>query len=189
MVNTGWTLVMMMQSSDFNTLRYDSAYWSNDATLAETTLDPKVDVNMKNLAYSYLPVNKMRFDIVSVNNSRIMNVVGSSAKALLSGAFISGPFSRGDYISWLSDVSSTNFDGQPNCNAQGIQVSVSGSGQYCNCRFGISMNNENDCASNDAAVGIGCHTNSFYVNRFSAAGGHRWNPSERYSRRGWIYVK
>ena len=58
-------------------------------------------------------------------------------------------------------------------------------------RFGITMNNENECNSNDSSIGFGCYTNneSTSGDRNCAAGGFRWNATVRYPKNGWIFVK
>jgi len=60
------------------------------------------------------------------------------------------------------------FDGQPNCNVEGIndaQVNSGGCAQYpggyCSrARLGILFNNENDCLTPDTAEGFGLYTYS-----------------------------
>ena len=53
------------------------------------------------------------------------------------------------------------------------------------------MHNENECNSNDSAIGFGCYTNnnSSSGTRNCAAGGFRWNGTVRYPYNGWIWVK
>jgi hypothetical protein len=187
MTGGGWTLVVKVRSGDADTFRYDSANWTGTGTLNPTSLDPAVDENMKSLAYSQLPVSEIRFDLVTVGNSRTETVSAASLRAVLTGGFRASSYSRGQMLSWLSDVSASEFDNQPNCNVIGIQ----GSGpDPANCRYGIIMNNENTCSSADAAIGFGCHTNNYSPDgRWTGAGGHRWSPTTRYMRRGWIWVR
>jgi hypothetical protein len=58
-------------------------------------------------------------------------------------------------------------------------------------RFGITMNNENECNSNDSSIGFGIYTNNQNTSgdRNAAAGGFRWNGTVRYPRSGFIFVK
>ncbi len=58
----------------------------------------------------------------------------------------------------------------------GITARTAGSRVY-----GITMNNENECNSNDSWIGFGCgHT---------SCGGLTWSPSNTIARKGWIFVR
>jgi hypothetical protein len=58
---------------------------------------------------------------------------------------------------------------------------------FAQCRFGLSMNNENDCGSPDASIGFGCYRGFDGVS--VGAGSFAYAPSAAYPRRGWIYIR
>ena len=97
---------------------------------------------------------------------------------------------REDFLQWMMSVGvhRNNWDNQPHCNRVGFYRSDSNA---TGMRFGITMNNENECNSNDSAIGFGCYTNGQNTSgdRNCAAGGFRWNGTTRYPRSGFIFVK
>ena len=97
---------------------------------------------------------------------------------------------REDFLQWMmsTGVHRNNWDNQPHCNRVGFYRSDSSN---TGMRFGITMNNENECNSNDSAIGFGCYTNNQNTSgdRNCAAGGFRWNGTTRYARSGFIFVK
>lgn len=111
------------------------------------------------------------------------------------GAFTGGQTNissvdRENFLSWIGNtgISRNNWDNQPHCNRIGFNRTDSSS---TGMRFGITMNNENECNSNDSAIGFGCYTNnqSTSGDRNCAAGGFRWSGTVRYPKNGWIFVK
>lgn len=185
-MNGGWTLVLKVQSSDQTTFAYNSAEWTATTALNADSLDPSLDANMRSLAYSRLPVSEMRLDLVTQGNSIIESISGTSARALLTGSAQSRSTSRTTYLSWLSNVANSSWNNQLYCNVRGFNVSTSGPS---NCRYGIIMNNENNCDSSDSAIGFGCRTNGSTTDRSTASGGHTWDPTAEYARAGWIWVR
>jgi large repetitive protein len=184
----GWTLVLMTASNDPTTFEYDSQYWDSTALINETVTDPTTDDNMKNEAYNSLPFIEVRLDMSTQGNSHILASTQNSALTLFNGPQlgITG-FNRNNFLDWI-DVSNSNWNNQPNCNAIGFNLSVDGG--EARCRYGITMNNENDCNTNDSAIGFGCFTQFTNVPvRNIACGGFRWSTDTRYNRRGWIYVR
>ena len=184
----GWTLVLMTrlvpgneQPSNFT---YGSQYWDSTAVLNETTTDPTVDQDMKNEAYNSLPFVEVRLDMTTAGNSHILSTTQDSALSLFTGGHVGVTYSRTDFLNWI-DVGNSNWNNQPNCNVKGFQITVTGG----RCRYGISMNNEGNCSSNDAAIGFGCYTPFNVPLRVISSGGFRWAPDVRYNRRGWIYVR
>ncbi|HCP47825.1 MAG TPA: hypothetical protein DIU15_17425, partial [Deltaproteobacteria bacterium] len=180
----GWTMILMVDSGDIDTFRYDSSYWTSTALLNETITNPAINDNMKNQAYNNLSFTEIRFDMASLGNSHTITHPSTSALAVFTGPHVDPGLSRADYLDWIPEANS-EWDNQLNCNTKGFQVSVS----QGNCRYGISMNNENECNSNDSAVGFGCHTNNYFANRTTACGGHRWSPDVAYPYKGWIFVR
>ena len=181
----GWTLVMMVKSDDPNTLKYNSTYWATTALLNESVTDPTENQNVKNEAYNSLAFTEIRLDLSSHGNSHIVTTTQSSAHALFNGPYLGVSYSRTDYLNWI-DQSNSSWNNQPHCNIRGFQVGIN---EVWKCRYGITMNNENACSSNDSAIGFGCHTQNYHPGRFVASGGFRWSPDTRYNRKGWIYVR
>lgn len=97
---------------------------------------------------------------------------------------------REDFLQWMMSVGvhRNNWDNQPYCNRVGFYRQDSSS---TGMRFGITMNNENECNSNDSSIGFGIYTNNQNASgdRNAAAGGFRWNGTVRYPRSGFIFVK
>ena len=184
----GWTLVLKINSLDSTTLRYDSSYWSNDILLNNTDTSLTLNQNMKNLGFSVMPVNLVKFCMTSTSNCKIENKVSTSLKTILNTTSTT-KYTRNDFISWIP-TSSSNWTNEPNCNHIGYNISGGSAGGFYGCRFGISMNNENDCLSNDASIGIGCGTNNFATtDRYSSSGGNQWSPNLNYQYQGWIFIK
>ena len=139
---------------------------------------------MKNQAYHSLSFSQIKLSINTIGNAHTISTSQNNAYDLFTGSHYDPGFSRGDYLNWHPQ-SNSQWDNQPHCNKKGFQPSAS----QTNCRYGITMNNENECNSNDSAIGFGCHTNSYYPNRTTSAGGHRWSPDQAYPTRGWIFVR
>ncbi len=131
-----------------------------------------------------MPVNLVKFCMSSTSNCKIETKVSTSLKTILNTTSAT-KYTRNDFISWIP-TSSSNWTNEPNCNHTGYNIS----GPFYGCRFGISINNENDCLSNDAAIGIGCGTNGFATtDRYSSSGGNQWNPNLSYQYQSWIFIK
>jgi hypothetical protein len=187
--NAGWTLIMKMSSSDHETLRYDSAQWSSTTDLNPDSVDPAVDANHKNAGYSSLGFTEIRMAIGAQTNTHQVTLTRASARDLFTGSTVATPYTRAQFISW-SQQASSNWDNQPNCNNAGFNVNLNpGPGAQTACRYGITMNNEADCNTNDSTIGIGCHSNNFAANRYTAAGSSRWATDQRFPLRGWVWVR
>ena len=48
------------------------------------------------------------------------------------------------------------YSSEPYCNVSGFNLAPAGT-YFAQCRFGLIMNNENDCDSPDASIGFGCY--------------------------------
>ena len=145
------------------------------------------------LYYDFAITDKMRVSLNTFNNyldeTSGGNIVGKTLKECMTYTFntLSTDRSRADFLNWMAGAgtAASNWDNQPNCNTRGFNVSVSSG----NNRWGISMNNEGDCASNDSSIGLGSHTNSYAVGRHTNAGGSRWSPDQAYHYNAWVWVK
>jgi hypothetical protein len=175
--NGGWTLVMKMTAG--NTFAYSSAYWSDSNTLNVTDTNPDNDADMKNAGYNLIAFTQIRFELATRGNAQTISITRSSAKDLFTGSNVDTPYSRGDLLSWTGR-STSQWDNQPYCNVKGFNAQAN-TGK---CRYGITMNNENECNSNDSAVGFGCDVGDM------SAGYDTWgNCCESFRTRGWIYVR
>ena len=86
-------------------------------------------------------------------------------------------YDRADFLTWAYDRPNSQWDNQPHCNVRGFNVDVS-----LDCRYGIMMNNENDCNSCDSWVGFGCSG--------LACSADTWSQTiETVHYRGWIFVR
>jgi hypothetical protein len=83
-------------------------------------------------------------------------------------------------------TSDSAYASEPDCNVSGYNLTVGG-GIASQCRFGLIMNNENDCGTPDAAIGFGCYRT--FDGTSVAAGSFTWEPSAVYSKRGWIFIR
>eukprot|EP00729_Bicosta_minor_P002489 gene2489-5730_t len=171
---------------------YHSDLWTDANVLNADEANVKVG-DMKNRGYSEMPFTKIKF-VFGTNQAKnflIEDNVGKqdSARKLFTSSQRNNKHGRGQFINAVSPFSGGNqWGNQPNCNAKGFNVVVDG-GQH-RCRYGISMNNENDCSSNDASIGFGCYSNNNCCDqRRIGAGGSRWSPDKRYPTAGYIWVK
>ena len=116
-----------------------------------------------------------------------MKIVLAASSQARSG-YKRSKFSRNNFISLVAPYSGGNqWNNQPNCNRRGFNLNE-GDGQH-RCRWGISMNNENNCGSNDASIGFGCFSNSNCCSqRRFGAGGSRWSGDRRFATAGWILI-
>ena len=194
MDNGGYMLVAKISSSNLDTWLYNGSNWTTSVPVNESGVQTLANEDaVSRLYYETLTTAGLRLCLGSVSNGLIESRVGVTAKSVFTGSQSGSSNSRAQFLSWFqtgTGQSSTNFDNQPNCNTAGFNVtSVSGAAM----RWGITMNNEADCSSNDAAVGFGTYTNSYPTPaqgvRNVAAGGHRWNPDARYSAQGFIFIK
>ena len=87
-------------------------------------------------------------------------------------------------MSWdpLSDAS---YGNQPYCNVAGYNLTP-GRTDHARCRFGLLMNNENECGSPDSAIGFGCDRS---YSGYALGAGSFTLTAGAYPRRGWIFVR
>ncbi|MEC9071433.1 MAG: fibrinogen-like YCDxxxxGGGW domain-containing protein, partial [Myxococcota bacterium] len=176
MTNGGWTLVLKLSDNDTSSFKYDSGQWSSSEPINSDSLDPDDNVTMKSQAYSTVPFTEIRMDMGSLGNSLKENISRDAARDLFTGGHVNSSYGRTDFFNWV-DEPSNFWDTQPHCNVHGFNVTNSSA----KCRYGISMNNEGDCNSNDSWVGLGCHHLS--------AGAVSWNPGATYARQAWVFVR
>jgi len=141
--------------------------------------------------YEYNMKVGFRMCLGTITNALTEIYSGGTPRSAFTGSQRSNQNGRSNFLSWFTTGTgqpSSVFDNQPYCNTSGFNVtSVSAAA----LRWGITMNNENDCASNDSAVGFGTYTNNQSSSgvRNVQAGGHRWNGDERFPAQGYIFVR
>jgi hypothetical protein len=172
---------------------YNGANWGATTPSNEsecTTLTSADGVNRG--YYGYTLQSNFRLCLGNINNAITVNISGTNARAVFTGSQrdLNAQLTRGQMLTWFTagtGTTQTVFDNQPFCNRIGFQRNDSASAQM---RFGITMNNENDCNSNDSSVGFGTFTNGQPTGpRAIPAGGHRWSPDQQFSAIGYIFVQ
>ena len=139
----GWTL--LLKSSGDSTLGYDASLWTDFSLLNadDETLDPD---NAKYEAFTSLPLYELRGCFPDQGDHCIFgDELGyGTAQELFSGGYTQiGSGHDGQlYSGWST---------QPNCQEFGVNTPY----QYQRVRFGLTANQENDCNTNDTAVGFG----------------------------------
>lgn len=169
---------------------YSGANWS-----ATSEVNSSAGANINNgdcvtkAYYEYNLTTGFRMCLGTPSNALTEPFSGNTARSRFTGSQLTTTNNRSQFLSWFSTgtgTSSSVFDNQPYCNQGGFNhTSVSA----VTMRWGWTMNNENDCNSNDSAIGFGTATNNNYGVRNVSAGGHRWNPDERFPAQGFIFVK
>ena len=186
-VNTGWS--------------YSGSYWSANSL---TTIAPEeacIDTTRGNgqtrayygytTTYGFRMVLGMSGTTALLTNALEIQRSGTTPLNAFTGSQfnLDSQLYRADFMTWITraGVDSSNWDNQPNCNRIGMNRTDSSSSAM---RFGITMNNEGDCNSNDAAIGFGTYTNNDTGGiRNIQSGGHRWSGDARYPIQGYIFVK
>jgi len=176
----GWTLILMAPNSgsDFG---YDSAAWTNTATVNPNVTDPSMNVAMKSPAFSTLGFTSMRFCLGSLSGCLNESVTAGSAREVFAGGERAFNRSPGDFTAM-------GYIGGYGCQRNGINVYDvgAGAGARARCRYGILMNNESTCeGSVDGGRGLGCR--GYYGAQISAGQGDGIVPFAL--TRGFILVR
>lgn len=172
---------------------YGGANWSATSPSNETncqTLTSNDGVTRG--YYGYNIQSNLRLCLGSTTNAITLSFSNTNCRSIFTGSTINlnSVLNRATMLNWFqtgTGTSFTVFDNQPFCNRIGINRSDSASQAM---RFGITMNNENDCSSNDSSVGFGTYTNGNTTGpRAIPAGGHRWSPDAQYPAVGYIFAQ
>jgi hypothetical protein len=143
MNNGGWTL--LLKSSGDTTLHYDNALWIDTNLLNQSSIDTSA-VNAKLETYTRLPISELRGCFPTQNNHCIyasLNVTATARSIFAGGSIqVGAGFNGQEYNGW---------SWQPNCHYFGVNTPFA----YRRARFGFTANQENDCSSNDTAIGFG----------------------------------
>ena len=176
----GWMLAAKIyNNSNFN--GYSSADWTSISIFNELQT-PTYAGNIKTNVYNYITaVTGQRLSAGTVTNNLYEVWTGYSMYSLMNATSVNSQNSRTAWLNWQASAGSgipvSNFDSQPNCNQAGTNKNYSHT-----VRIGISMNNENDCSSNDSSVGFGGSSVGY-------SGAASWTPSAATNFTGWIWVK
>jgi Fibrinogen beta and gamma chains, C-terminal globular domain len=143
----GWTLLLKGNGDD--TLSFGSALWG-DATLlnaADLTLQPG---NAKYQSFVSMPISVLRGELDGFPFRQSLPAMNLTAAQLFNGEAIivdtHPTFNTG----------AANWSTQPNCHLFGVNLLYNP--PYTGARFGWSANQENDCLTNDTAIGLGLST-------------------------------
>jgi len=194
MTNGGYMLVAKISSTPTDLWMYGGSYWTGTTPVNESGCQNLTNDNAVNrLYYEFTLQVGFRLCLGTINNALLEAKTGNNARAFFTGSQSSSQNNRSQFLSWFSTGTgqpTSVFDNQLNCNTVGFNVTnISQAGM----RWGITMNNENDCTSNDSAAGMGTFTNNQTTIasgvRNVGAGGHRWNADVRYPALGLIFVR
>ena len=189
----GYILVAKVASTTANNTSwsYNGSNWGSTTAVNESTCtDIGAGDGLNRGYYGYTTTTGFLFSLGSFSNTLQVSRSGVTARnAFTGGQFNMDGMSRSQFMSWINTAgtNSNNWDNQPHCNRIGFNRTDSSATAM---RFGITMNNENDCNSNDSAIGFGTYTNNDTGGtRNIPAGGHRWNGDQKFPHQGYIFVK
>ena len=191
MTNGGYILCGKIPASPADTSNpwsYNGSRWSSSSPVNESQCQNTGSGDALNRAYyEYQTQTGFRFAMSSVTNVLQVARGGVTPRDAFTGSQYNTSLSRNDFLNWIPE-SISQWNNQPQCNRYGFNRTDS---SRTGMRFGHTMNNENECNSNDSAIGFGCYTNnqSSSGDRNCAAGGFRWASTVRYPYNGWIFVK
>eukprot|EP00730_Choanoeca_flexa_P017338 TRINITY_DN8334_c0_g1_i3.p1 TRINITY_DN8334_c0_g1~~TRINITY_DN8334_c0_g1_i3.p1 ORF type:complete len:512 (+),score=75.17 TRINITY_DN8334_c0_g1_i3:1-1536(+) len=182
----GWTLVMKISTHDTQQLDYSSSFWSDNSLLNADSANEEDNINMKNLAYLHLPFEQIRIAMNEKTTVHQHNQASSSVRQLLTGPeILTNAYSRSSYLDFTG-LAHSSWNNQLNCNERGFQLE----GRHYRCRYGMSMNNEDDCFSSDTILGLGCYLDADVRYQCAACSMTWYGPPQTiYARRAWIWVR
>ena len=148
----GWALAMVVNGAS-STFTYSSAYWTNSVLLNSDYPDGSGSTEVKLQSFVDTPGSSIRITMTTPNGNTgaplVLQVpVFTSLRSLFSGSFTATTNALTTWYALVPGGASL----ENNCNMQGINVAQSSQPGY---RIGLHTNNENDCGSNDASLGIG----------------------------------
>jgi hypothetical protein len=176
----GWMLAAKVYNDTTKFNGYNSADWTANSTF-NAAQSPTYSGHIKTDVYNYWPItsNGVRLCIGTLANNLYESWTGYTMSALLNSTTQNSQNSRAQWLAWLDSgggPATSNFDNSPNCNQAGTNKSYSNS-----ARIGLSINNENDCNSNDASIGFGVNP--------GGCGWTTFSPNNSGLLVGWIWVK
>jgi hypothetical protein len=146
----GWTLAMKIDGSK-PTFGYTSSLWTDDELFAEGSADLSA-TEAKLRSFGAVPFESVRVVVVDAGTPRtlVLPIAAASLRDLFAGPSLRTAVGR---PSWLGLFASPSLP--LHCNHEGVNVDYGGLGGYPRVRLGIVANNENDCGSPDAYLGVG----------------------------------
>jgi hypothetical protein len=193
MTNGAYMLAATIDNSTDDNWMWGGSYWQVTSPLNESGTTTLANSDSINRLYYEYTMSSIRCCLGSKGNALQYTYSGTAKTLFNSGRSTS--FGRSAWMSWAVNggigVSSSQWDNQPNCNAEGFGIRAGSADSYG--RFFIGMNNEGPCDSNDSGIGFGWYSNGYATvaqgNRNTNAGGSTWNPDARYPGVGYIFVK
>jgi hypothetical protein len=187
MTNGQYMLVATLANDDSGWY-YNGGYWTATSTTNEGgAISLGTSTVVTRLFYEYTCTTGVRHCLGTGNYNNGLNDSWTSTPKSAYITTHSSSNSRAQIMSWFqtgTGTSSSVFDNQPNCNS----VGYNGVAPYANARWGISMNNEGDCSSNDSCAGFGLDRGG-EAGRQASAGGVTWSPNTKFQGVGYIFAK
>jgi len=143
--NGGWTL--LLKATGDSTLSYNASAWTDGNLLNATDLTTEAG-NAKYQSFLSLPVTTLRGELDGFRYTQTF--ANMTAQQIFSGnAAIVMDYSKFNF-------GAPNWSTQPYCQIFGVNTPF----DYARTRFGWSANEQNDCSSNDTAIGLGLIDNA-----------------------------
>jgi hypothetical protein len=172
---------------------FAGANWTRTTTLNESAIANNSAGDAVGRAYyEHRLTTGFAMALSTVTNTLTFTRPGGTPREALAGSTstnLESQLSRSNFMTWIANAGTpaSNWDNQPNSNR--IRLNSLNELPAVSMRFGITMNNEADDLSNDSAIGFGTVTNNDPTGlRNIAAGGHRWNPDQKFPYQGFIFV-
>eukprot|EP00730_Choanoeca_flexa_P001973 TRINITY_DN10864_c0_g1_i1.p1 TRINITY_DN10864_c0_g1~~TRINITY_DN10864_c0_g1_i1.p1 ORF type:complete len:577 (+),score=136.93 TRINITY_DN10864_c0_g1_i1:1748-3478(+) len=186
-----WTLVMKIPSDQSNgNFFYDSAYWWDSMSVNADKTDLMSDVELVHPFYHSMPIQGIRLAMGNLTRYHNHSISRSSAQALFTGdEILVNYYSRQDFLDLMPVDKRNRWNGQDNCNERAFQIRDE-SGVFC--RYGIAMNNEDECRTSDSSLGFGCKQISRSTKSYGAGGMEVFNSfwtGRNIFLQGWIFVR
>ncbi|HEX8106340.1 MAG TPA: DUF4215 domain-containing protein [Kofleriaceae bacterium] len=136
----GWTL--LLKATGDTTLGYSASAWTDDSLLNASDLTTQPG-NAKYRSFLSLPVTTLRGELDGFRYTK--NFPGKTAQQIFQGP--------DDYVNGFPTFNSgaLYWSTQPFCQIFGVNTPFT----HTQTRFGWSANEQNDCTSNDTAIGLG----------------------------------
>jgi len=133
--------IAMTVNGGSSLLKYNSKYWT-DSTIGDLgSGNSKTDLFLEKMDSVFITFNG--------GYTVQLSLGGKSLQEVFKGGYMKTSLSVSNFASF-----GKNYGMQPHCNKQGFDVSVGGK----KARFGLIMNNENDCRTPDSMIGAGLST-------------------------------
>ena len=150
----GWELALRTDGRT-PTFGYDSPLWT-DASLLNANVSARA-TDAKLAGFLYQPGNELLVRLTAPGGGqrgsdlRLSLPSFASPLALFSGGYVSTSVSRANWSSLVPGGATFEAD----CNAQGVNLQLRAGQHGLAFRIGVATNNENECSSCDAALGVG----------------------------------